>query len=38
MARGSYSDLNVKYRMALNYADDTPGTYGLNFVYTIVAD
>lgn len=38
MARGAYSDLNVNYRMALSYADDTPGTYGLNFVYTIVAD
>lgn len=35
---GSYSDLQVDYRMALRYEDDTPGTYGLNFVYTIVAD
>lgn len=37
-ARGSYSDLEVRYRMALDYEEDTPGTYGLNFVYTIVAD
>lgn len=38
VARGAYSDLAVNYRMALSYADDTPGTYGLNFIYTIVAD
>ena len=37
-APGSYGDLQVNYRMALDYDDDTPGTYGLNFVYTIVAD
>lgn len=35
---GSHSDLQVNYRMALRYDDDTPGTYGLNFVYTIVAN
>ena len=38
VARGTYSDLNVQYRMGLSYADDTPGTYGLNFTYTIAPD
>ena len=38
VARGAYSDLNVQYQMALSYADDTPGTYALNFVYTVAAD
>lgn len=38
VARGSHGDLEVRYRMALDYQEDTPGTYGLNFVYTIVAD
>lgn len=38
VARGAYSDLDIRYRMALDYDEDTPGTYGLNFVYTIVAD
>lgn len=37
-APGSHTGLQVNYRMALGYGDDTPGTYGLNFVYTIVAD
>ncbi len=38
VSRGSYDDLAVWYRMALDYGEDTPGTYGLNFLYTIVAD
>ena len=38
VARGSYADLAVRYRMALDYEEDTPGTSGLHVVYTIVAD
>lgn len=35
---GSHPTQEVRYRMALSYADDTPGTYSLNFTYTIIAN
>jgi hypothetical protein len=39
-ARGDHRapGTTVKYRMALSYATDTPGTYALNFNYTVIAD
>ncbi len=36
-ARGTGS-ASVTYQMLLSYATDTPGTYALNFNYTIIAD
>lgn len=38
-ARGSHiNDETVSYRVALAYADDTPGTYTLGLTYTVAAD
>ncbi len=37
-ARGAHTGPSVAYRIALAYADDTPGTYTLGLTYTIAAD
>jgi hypothetical protein len=37
--RGAHNnDEDVSYRVALAYADDTPGTYTLGLTYTVAAD
>lgn len=38
-ARGSYdNDQTINFRMSLSYANDTPGTYSINFYYTAIAN
>ena len=38
-ARGVYANSNtVTFRMNLSYANDTPGTYSVNFFYTAIAN
>ena len=38
-ARGAYNnDKTVNFRMNLSYANDTPGTYSINFFYTAIAN
>jgi len=37
-SRGSHTGPTVGYRVALAYAQDTPGTYTLGLTYTIAAD
>jgi hypothetical protein len=38
-ARGVYANSNtITFRMNLSYANDTPGTYSINFFYTAIAN
>lgn len=36
--RGSHAGRTVAFRLLLDFADDPPGTYTLNFTYTILAN
>lgn len=37
--RGAYNNAEtIDFRMNLSYANDTPGTYGVNFFYTVIAN
>jgi hypothetical protein len=38
-ARGTYDNAEtINFRMSLSYANDTPGTYSVNFFYTAIAN
>jgi hypothetical protein len=38
-ARGVYANAQtINFRMSLSYANDTPGTYSINFFYTAIAN